>query len=76
MLMNFDLARRIHVPCAELRYPNDVRSESSNLWNQSQNEGVIDASLPEARSADGCDASRSPPLVEAMTPFHKTNARF
>ena len=28
--MNFDLVRRIHVPCADLRYPNDVRSESSD----------------------------------------------
>ena len=36
---------------------------------------VIGASQPEARSAEGCDASRSPPLVEAMTPFHTTNAR-
>ena len=46
-----------------------------DLWNHSQDEGGDRRiTVPEARSAEGCDASRSPPLVEAMTPFHTTNA--
>ena len=51
---------------------------NSHLWNHSQDEGGdrrITARGAQARSAEGCDASRSPPFVEAMTAFHTTNAR-
>ena len=46
-----------------------------HLWKNSEDQGGDWRNTVRCASAELCDASRSPLLVKAMTPFHTTNAR-